>query len=185
MRREFLAVIREESRRLNRLLTNLLDFALPQRPEFQSVDVRRVTDSVVTLVYAAILPEYACELTLPSRPPLGNARDAKASLSIRGSGQSGMLFMRMAAGATCAELHRVSNPIIAILHHVHHDPSSGFQVSDLSRVIASGDRGFLIELHVHVALRRFDGQVVTLHFDHGPYDVLHAAMSKDLDCERQ
>lgn len=29
IRREFLAVIREESSRLNRLLTNLLDFALP------------------------------------------------------------------------------------------------------------------------------------------------------------
>lgn len=50
MRREFLGVIRKESRRLNKLLANLLDFARPRRPEFQAVDVRPVIDSVVTLL---------------------------------------------------------------------------------------------------------------------------------------
>lgn len=50
MRREFLTVIRKESRRLNRLLSDLLDFARPRRPEFQRVDVDRIVSSVVTLV---------------------------------------------------------------------------------------------------------------------------------------
>ena len=50
MRREFLTVIRKESRRVNRLLTDLLDFARPRPPEFQSVNVGGVVDSVVTLV---------------------------------------------------------------------------------------------------------------------------------------
>lgn len=50
MRREFLGVIRKESRRLSRLLANLLDFARPRPPEFQAVDVRPVIDSVVTLL---------------------------------------------------------------------------------------------------------------------------------------
>lgn len=50
MRREFLGVIRKESRRLNRLLANLLDFARPRPPEFQAIDVRPVIDSVVTLL---------------------------------------------------------------------------------------------------------------------------------------
>lgn len=45
-----LNIIRKESRRLNRLLTNLLDFARPRRPEFQSVDLSRLIDSVVALV---------------------------------------------------------------------------------------------------------------------------------------
>ena len=36
--------------RLNRLLTNLLDFARPRPPEFQAVDLRAVLDSVVALV---------------------------------------------------------------------------------------------------------------------------------------
>lgn len=49
MQREFLTVIRKESRRLNRLLTDLLDFARPRQPQFQAVDVGGVVSSVVTL----------------------------------------------------------------------------------------------------------------------------------------
>lgn len=50
MRKEFLGVIRKESRRLNRLLTNLLDFARPRKPEFQLVDPAKLVDSVISLV---------------------------------------------------------------------------------------------------------------------------------------
>ncbi|MFB3826313.1 MAG: ATP-binding protein [Bryobacteraceae bacterium] len=50
MRKEFLGVIRKESRRLNRLLTNLLDFARPRPPELQDVDAARLIDSVITLI---------------------------------------------------------------------------------------------------------------------------------------
>jgi signal transduction histidine kinase len=50
MRREFLGVIRKESRRLSQLLTNLLDFARPRKPELQLVDPARLIDSVATLI---------------------------------------------------------------------------------------------------------------------------------------
>jgi two-component system sensor histidine kinase HydH len=50
MRREFLGVIRKESRRLNRRLTNLLDFARPRKPEFRLVDPARLIESVGSLV---------------------------------------------------------------------------------------------------------------------------------------
>src|SRR5581483_4014430 len=50
MHDEFLGVIEKESRRLSRLLTNLLDFARPRPPEFQAVDVGPVVDSVVALL---------------------------------------------------------------------------------------------------------------------------------------
>ncbi len=49
MRRGALAVIHKEIQRLNRLLTNLLDFARPRQPEFQAVEPGRLIDSIITL----------------------------------------------------------------------------------------------------------------------------------------
>ena len=46
---EFLAILKKECRRLNRLLTNLLDFARPRRPNYQIVDVGQILSSVVSL----------------------------------------------------------------------------------------------------------------------------------------
>jgi len=50
VRGETMGIIRKECARLNRLLTNLLDFARPRRPERREVDVSRVLDSVMDLV---------------------------------------------------------------------------------------------------------------------------------------
>jgi len=49
MRKGSLAIIHKEIQRLNRLLTNLLDFARPRRPEFQPVDPNRLIDSIINL----------------------------------------------------------------------------------------------------------------------------------------
>jgi signal transduction histidine kinase len=49
MRRGSLAVIHKEIQRLNRLLTNLLDFARPRKPEFQAVEPSRLIDSIINL----------------------------------------------------------------------------------------------------------------------------------------
>lgn len=49
MRRGALAIIHKEIQRLNRLLSNLLDFARPRRPEFQAVDPLRLIDSIIGL----------------------------------------------------------------------------------------------------------------------------------------
>ena len=46
---EFLEIIQKESRRLNRLLSNFLDFAKPRAPEFQLAKVDSVIDSVMAL----------------------------------------------------------------------------------------------------------------------------------------
>jgi len=50
VRKGSLAVIRKECRRLNRLLTDLLDFARPRPPAFQAVPLERLIDSVASLV---------------------------------------------------------------------------------------------------------------------------------------
>lgn len=47
---ETTSIIRNECARLNRLLSNLLDFARPKQPEWRPVDLARVVDSVVSLV---------------------------------------------------------------------------------------------------------------------------------------
>jgi signal transduction histidine kinase len=49
MRRGSLAIIHKEIQRLNRLLTNLLDFARPRKPEFQPVDASRLIDAIINL----------------------------------------------------------------------------------------------------------------------------------------
>ena len=75
IRAKSLVVIRKEVQRLNRLLTNLLDFARPRRPELQAVDIRGVVESVVALVahsarqgnveirrsFATALPPVECD----------------------------------------------------------------------------------------------------------------------------
>lgn len=50
MRQEFLGIIRKECRRVNRLLSELLDFARPRKPEWREVDVGRVLDNVIGLL---------------------------------------------------------------------------------------------------------------------------------------
>ncbi len=45
-----LNIIQKECQRLNRLLTNLLDFARPRQPEFRAFDLPRLIDSTFTLV---------------------------------------------------------------------------------------------------------------------------------------
>ncbi len=51
---EFLQIIQKESRRLNRLLTNFLNFAKPREPEFARVRVEQMLDSVIALAEHAI-----------------------------------------------------------------------------------------------------------------------------------
>ena len=49
MRRGSLAIIHKEIQRLNRLLTNLLDFARPRKPDFQAVEANRLIDAIISL----------------------------------------------------------------------------------------------------------------------------------------
>lgn len=72
---EFLEVIQKESRRLNRLVTDFLNFARPRPPELQAIDISACITSVVDLVkqtaarsivhidvqIARDLPEVTCD----------------------------------------------------------------------------------------------------------------------------
>jgi signal transduction histidine kinase len=49
MRQSSLVIIHKEIQRLNRLLTNLLDFARPRKPEFQAVEPGRLIESIANL----------------------------------------------------------------------------------------------------------------------------------------
>ena len=49
LRRDSLAIIRKECHRLNRLLTNLLNFARPRQPAYQAVEPGRLIDAIVSL----------------------------------------------------------------------------------------------------------------------------------------
>ncbi|MGA2260559.1 MAG: ATP-binding protein [Acidobacteriota bacterium] len=52
-RLEFLGIIRKECRRLNRLLSNLLDFARPPAPRRQTIAVEPLLESVIDLIAPA------------------------------------------------------------------------------------------------------------------------------------
>jgi signal transduction histidine kinase len=49
MRAGSFAIIHKEIQRLNRLLTNLLDFARPRKPEFQTMEPGRLFDAIINL----------------------------------------------------------------------------------------------------------------------------------------
>jgi signal transduction histidine kinase len=50
IRKETIGIIRKECARLNRLLSSLLDFARPRAPEWHSIEVAYMLDSVVQLL---------------------------------------------------------------------------------------------------------------------------------------
>ncbi|MGE5486967.1 MAG: ATP-binding protein [bacterium] len=50
LKREFLGIIRKETRRVNALLTDLLNFARPRKPERRPTDLSALVDSVAALV---------------------------------------------------------------------------------------------------------------------------------------
>lgn len=52
-RREFLDIIRKETRRLNQLLTNFLSFARPSPPDLKTVEIDGLLDSVIVLAQHA------------------------------------------------------------------------------------------------------------------------------------
>lgn len=70
MRKGSLTVIRKEIQRLNRLLTNLLDFARPRTPEFRTVDAARLIDSIIGLAqHSAQQKGITLRKDAPGAPP--------------------------------------------------------------------------------------------------------------------
>jgi signal transduction histidine kinase len=48
-RQEFVSIVRKESHRLNRVLADVLDFARPRKPRFETVDLSALIDEVIQL----------------------------------------------------------------------------------------------------------------------------------------
>src|SRR5436305_1060029 len=48
-RQEFVGIIRKESHRLNRVLSDVLDFTRPRKPRYQTVELSTLVDEVVQL----------------------------------------------------------------------------------------------------------------------------------------
>ncbi len=70
MRKGSLAIIHKEIQRLNRLLTNLLDFARPRKPEFHPVDPSRLIDAIINLTgHSAQQKEITLRKDVPSSVP--------------------------------------------------------------------------------------------------------------------
>jgi len=70
MRTASLAIIRKEVQRLNRLLTNLLDFARPRKPEFQTVHADRLIDAIIALAgHAAQQKSITLHKDVPANVP--------------------------------------------------------------------------------------------------------------------
>ncbi len=57
-RTEFLQIIQKECQRLNRLLTSFLNFARPRAPEFATVRVEQILDSVIALAEHAVRRDH-------------------------------------------------------------------------------------------------------------------------------
>ena len=70
-RQECLGILEKESQRLNKLLTNFLDFARPRLPRFQRVDPCALVQSVTVLArHAALRQQVAIIDDLPAHLPL-------------------------------------------------------------------------------------------------------------------
>lgn len=70
LRTEMTEILRKESKRLNRLLTDLLQFARPRRPEFRLAMISQVVESVVRLLdtqarKAGVVFAFRCEPGVP------------------------------------------------------------------------------------------------------------------------
>lgn len=68
-REEFLEIIEKESMRLNRLLTNFLEFARPRPPQYQVAEVGPILESVVGLAAHAV-GRQPIQLRIDSAPEL-------------------------------------------------------------------------------------------------------------------
>ncbi len=70
LRHEFLGIIKKECARLNRLLTNLLDFARPRPLEFQTVSAATLIDGVIALIsHTAEQGGIAIRRSIPASVP--------------------------------------------------------------------------------------------------------------------
>lgn len=81
LRIETMGIIRKECSRLNRLLTNLLDFARPRSPDWAEVDIPAIFDGVVELVQhsAGKDVQFRC-ISSPALTPLIGDREQIAQI---------------------------------------------------------------------------------------------------------
>ena len=132
-RREFLGIIKQETRRLNGLLTNLLNFARPRAPQIREAQVDTIVRTVVDLTsHNAQQQDIRLELRIsPDLPPVEcdseqiiqvllnvtlNAIQATAAggrISISADSRESMILVRVSdegSGIADAELDKIFDP---------------------------------------------------------------------------
>ncbi|MCC6590223.1 MAG: sensor histidine kinase [Bryobacterales bacterium] len=102
VRAETMSIIRKECARLNRLLTNLLDFARPRAPEQSRVDLLSIFNSVIELVRHSAAKGIQFRTEVPENlPPLVGDREQIAQVMLnlainaaQASGGEGEIVLR-------------------------------------------------------------------------------------------
>jgi signal transduction histidine kinase len=133
MRRSSLAIIHKEIQRLNRLLSNLLDFARPRKPEFQALDPGRLIDAIINLTghsagqkgiaiekdIASPLAAFECDaeqmkqvvLNLTINAVQAMSEPGEIVLSARQDGASVVIGVRdQGSGIPAEDIDRIFNP---------------------------------------------------------------------------
>jgi len=125
-------IIDKESNRLNKLLTNFLDFARPRMPRFQATDLAAVLESVIALArhspgageiqfereIEGVLPEIECDSEQLKQVLLNlviNAIQAtgKGVVRLRASARNGVATISVedqGEGIPAADQHRIFDP---------------------------------------------------------------------------
>ncbi len=130
IREKSLAVVHKECRRLNRLLTDLLDFARPRRPEFRAVDLATVVDSVISLVaHTAAQGRVQVRRNLPAElPPVEcDAEQIKQVLL-------NLTINAVQATAEPGEIEISAAPVAGGVSIVVRDQGRGVDRADLDRI---------------------------------------------------
>jgi signal transduction histidine kinase len=132
-RREFLGIIKTEARRLNGLLTNLLDFARPRSPQIRPTEIEAIVRTVLDLTahnaqqhgivltpYVAVgLPQVECDAEQIVQVLLNltlNAIQASptgSQISISANRSEDMILMRVSdegSGIPDADLDKIFDP---------------------------------------------------------------------------
>jgi signal transduction histidine kinase len=182
MRRGSLAIIRKEIQRLNRLLTNLLDFARPRKPEFQPAEPRRLFDAIVNLADHSArqkgitirkdvppsVPPFECDpeqmkqviLNLAINAVQAMAAPGEIVLSARQNGSSVTISVRdQGHGIPEEDIDKIFNPF-----YTTKDAGTGLGLSVVHQIVnqhggtvraeRNPDRGMTFSLEVPLHQRR-------------------------------
>ena len=161
-RREFLGIIKKETRRLNGLLTNLLNFARPRAPQIREAQLDTIVRTVVDLTAHNAQQGIRLEIRIaPDLPPVEcdseqiiqvllnvvlnaiQASPAGGDISISADRRESMIFMRVSdegIGIGDVELDKIFDPF-----HTTKEGGTGLGLAISYQIIAQHGGGIAVE----------------------------------------